>query len=91
MQEKYLEQKLRTLIESKGGMALKLISPGLAGVPDRLVLLPNGRICFVELKKPGMKMRALQLKRKKQLETLGFSVYCVDSIESLKEFMEDFS
>ncbi len=53
----------------------------MAGVPDRLVLLPKGKIYFVELKAPGKKLRPLQLKRKEQLESLGFKVYVIDSYE----------
>lgn len=53
------------------------------GVPDRIVLMPDGKMAFVELKAPGMKPRPLQLKRKRMLERLGFSVYVVDNIEQI--------
>jgi hypothetical protein len=64
-------------------MALKFVSPGMSGVPDRIVLLQNGIIAFVELKAPGKKLRPLQIKRKAQLESLGFKVYCIDSKEQI--------
>lgn len=83
MREKTIEQKLSRMVKSAGGIALKLISPGYDGVPDRLVLLSGGKIAFVELKAPGKKMRPLQVKRKRQLEALGFSVYCIDSSEQI--------
>ena len=67
MTEKYIEQKLVKAVKKRGGMALKFVSPGLDGVPDRIVLLPMGRIAFVELKAPGRKMRPLQVRRKRQL------------------------
>ena len=66
-----------------GGLALKFVSPGLDGVPDRIVLLPGGHMAFVELKAPGKTMRPLQVRRKDQLEGLGFSVYCVDGTEQI--------
>ena len=78
MREKEVEQSLVLAVKKKGGLALKFVSPGLAGVPDRLVLLPNGRLGFIELKAPGKKLRVLQEKRKRQLEALGFLVYCID-------------
>lgn len=59
------------------------VSPGIDGMPDRIVLLPMGRIAFVECKATGKKMRPLQNKRKKQLEALGFLVYCLDDIEQI--------
>ncbi|MDE8196218.1 VRR-NUC domain-containing protein [Erysipelothrix rhusiopathiae] len=83
MQEKYIEQKLVAAVKSMGGMAPKFVSPGIDGMPDRIVLLPMGRIAFVECKATGKKMRPLQNKRKKQLEALGFLVYCLDDIEQI--------
>ena len=83
MQEKYIEQKLVAAVKSMGGMAPKFVSPGIDGMPDRIVLLPMGRIAFVECKATGKKMRPLQKKRKKQLEALGFLVYCLDDVEQI--------
>ncbi|RMD03220.1 VRR-NUC domain-containing protein [Clostridium autoethanogenum] len=78
MTEKEIEKMLVREVKRRGGLALKFISPGVNGVPDRLVLMPCGRMAFVELKAPGKKMRPLQIKRKGQLEALGFLVYCID-------------
>ena len=83
MQEKYIEQKLVAAVKSMGGMAPKFVSPGIDGMPDRIVLLPMGRIAFVECKATGKKMRPLQNKRKKQLEAFGFLVYCLDDVEQI--------
>ncbi|MEK3887468.1 VRR-NUC domain-containing protein [Bacillus sp. FSL K6-3431] len=85
MLESYLERKFAKAIKNIGGQALKFTSPGMAGVPDRLVLLPGGKVIFAELKKPGEKLRPLQLKRKKDLEALGFLVEVVDSIPRIEE------
>lgn len=78
-----IEQKLRTETKKMGGWAVKFSSPGLDGMPDRLVLFPSGKLGFVELKAPGKKMRPLQEKRKRALEELGFLVFCVDSKEMI--------
>lgn len=83
MKEKDVEQSLVKQVKMAGGRALKFVSPGFNGVPDRLILLPHGRIAFAELKAPGKKMRPLQIKRKQQLEQLGFPVYCIDSAEQI--------
>ena len=83
MRERTVEQRLVTEAKKHGGLALKFVSPGLDGVPDRIVLLPGGRMAFVELKAPGKTMRPLQVRRKEQLEGLGFSVYCVDGTEQI--------
>ena len=84
MLEKEVERALVKKTEERGGMAWKFVSPGKSGVPDRIILLPNGKMGFVELKAPGKKMRPLQKKRKKQLEDLGFQVFTVDRIERIE-------
>lgn len=83
MTEKDVERALCRAVKNMGGISPKFVSPGLDGVPDRIVLLPMGSIAFVELKRPGKKMRPLQLRRKRQFESLGFRVYCIDSVEQI--------
>ena len=83
MREKTIETKLVKAVKEKGGIAPKFVSPGLDGVPDRLVLLPGGKIAFIELKATGKKLRPLQVRRKSQLEKLGFSVYCIDRADQI--------
>ena len=87
--ERDIEQKLVKAVKAKGGLAPKFVSPGFDGVPDRIVLLPRGRIAFVELKAKGRKMRPLQVRRKRQLESLGFSVYCIDSPEQIGGILDE--
>jgi len=87
MQEKYIEKKLVVAVKNMGGIAPKFVSPGFNGMPDRIVLLPMGRIAFVELKAPGKMMRPLQVRRKRQLEALGFLVYCIDGVEQIDEVL----
>ena len=89
MTEKQIEQKLVKAVKAKGGLAPKFVSPGFDGVPDRIVLLPRGRIAFVELKAKGRKMRPLQVRRKRQLESLGFLVYCIDSPEQIGGILDE--
>ena len=78
MREKTLEALLVQTVKSMGGLAPKFVSPGFDGMPDRIVLLAHGRLAFVEVKAHGKKPRPLQVRRKSQLESLGFSVYCLD-------------
>ncbi|WP_350343246.1 VRR-NUC domain-containing protein [Proteinivorax tanatarense] len=89
MKEREVELKLKKDVEDIGGFCLKFTSPGMAGMPDRLVLFSNGRLFFVELKAPGEKLRALQLKRKEQLEELGFKVYVIDSYKGIELFLRE--
>jgi hypothetical protein len=89
MREKDIERKLVLMVKDMGGIAPKLISPGFDGMPDRLVLLPGGKLAFVELKAPGRSLRPLQEKRKRQLQALGFSVFCVDRVRQIGEVLDE--
>ena len=50
MRESELERKFVAKVKENGGFALKFVSPGYDGMPDRLVLLPSGVMAFVEIK-----------------------------------------
>ena len=86
MIERDVEQALKRGIEANvpGAKCLKFVSPGYIGVPDRIVLLPGGRVVFVELKRPNERPRQRQLFVQSRLRKLGFTVYgCVDSMEKV--------
>lgn len=83
MLEKVIERKFVNTVEAMGGIAFKFTSPGCNGVPDRLVLLPDGKMAFVELKAPGQTLRPLQERRKYQIEKLGFRVYCINDPQQI--------
>ena len=89
MREKIIEKELARAVKAKGGIAPKCTSPGFDGMPDRLVLLPSGRMAFVELKAPGKKPRALQEARHKLLRRLGFKVYVIDEINQIDSVLEE--
>lgn len=83
MTEKQIEHKLVMEVKKLGGLCPKFISPGMDGMPDRLALLGDGHVGFVEVKAPGQKPRPLQLKRHKQLRELGFRVFVLDNPEQI--------
>ena len=89
MREKQIEQKLVQAVKKKGGLCLKFVSPNFDGMPDRLILLPGGKIGFVEVKAPGEKPRPLQLARHKTLMNRGFRVYVIDSVEQIGEIIDE--
>ena len=89
MRESEIERHLAATVKKMGGLAVKFVSPGLDGVPDRIVLLPGRKMAFVELKAPCKKLRALQEKRKRQLESLGFPVYVIDGVEQIGGVLDE--
>ena len=91
MREKQIEQKLVRAVKSRDGICPKLVSPGMDGMPDRLILMPGGRLAFVGLKAPGKKPRPLQLHRHDQLWDLGFEVFLLDRPEDIPYLMAAFN
>lgn len=89
MKEKAIEQKLVNKIKELKGLCLKLSCLGFAGMPDRLILLPKGKIGFVEVKRKGEKPRPLQISRHKLLKTLGFKVFILDDEKQIDEIIEE--
>ena len=89
MREKIIEKKLVDAVQAMGGMALKFVSPGFDGMPDRILLLPGGKIAFVEVKAPGRKPRPLQLVRHATLRRLGFQVFVLDDEAMIGKILEE--
>lgn len=89
MREKIIEQKLVTAVKKHGGICPKFVSPGFDGMPDRLVLLPNGRFAFVEVKASGEKPRPLQMARHGMLQKLGYRVYVLDDVEQIETIIHE--
>ena len=89
MKESTLEKKLKERIERAGGLCLKWTSPGFTGVPDRIVLLPDARILFVEVKRPGLKdgMSPRQKRVAQQLRDLGFTVIRLSDLKDIEHHL----
>jgi len=83
MLESKLESKLVSHITILGGIAYKFASPNRKGVPDRLCVMPNGRVFFVELKAPGKAPTPLQQHEHDLLRSLGHTVLIIDSVEAI--------
>ena len=88
MLERFIEQKLVARVKREGGLCPKFVSPGSDGWPDRLVLMPGGKIAFVELKAPQGKLRPIQVQRHAQLRDLGFLVYVINDPNQIPEALE---
>lgn len=90
MRESTIEARLRKAVERAGGRCLKWVCPGHTGVPDRIIIMPGGRVYFAETKAPGEKERARQEYVQRKLQALGFEVFSsVDSVERIDEVMQE--
>ena len=89
MREREIERKLVSAVKSRGGICPKFVSPGFDGMPDRVVLLPHGKIGFVEVKRPGEQPRPLQTARHRILRKLGFLVFVLDEEEQIGGMIDE--
>ena len=88
MREAQIEKALVKHVKAAGARALKFTTPGLVGVPDRIILAPGGRAIFVEVKAPGQQPRPIQVKRIAELRDLGFTVLVIDSLDQIQEVFD---
>lgn len=91
MREKNVETKLVAAIQKAGGLCWKFTSPGTAGVPDRIVILPGGRVAFIEVKAPGEKPRPIQNRRAQQIRALGVPVLTIDNPDQIPGAISEIS
>lgn len=89
MRESQLEKKLVEAVKFRGGLALKFNTLTLDGMPDRLLLFPQGKVAWVEVKAKDKRLRPLQVRRKKQLEDLGFLHFLLDRPEQIGEILDE--
>ena len=89
MQEREVEHFFKKQLEKRGAIVWKFVSPGQAGVPDRVVLLPGGRVVFAEMKAPGRKPRPLQMAVFSRMAGAGHRVFVIDSKEAVQEFIKE--
>ena len=84
--EKLLEKKFCDRVKAAGGLPLKFSSPSYAGVPDRIVLFPEGKIFFVELKSPNGNVSPIQKFVFDKFAELGFPVHVIHNEQMIESF-----
>lgn len=89
MQESAIEKKLRIATKKRNGLCLKFISPGNSGVPDRLILMQNSRVAFVELKRPGEDLKPLQKYWRRVIKSFGLHYFKLDSPDEIEGVLDE--
>lgn len=87
MKEKQVEEKLRQAIKTMGGIAYKFTSPGNIGVPDRIILLPGGRVWFVELKADAGRLTPNQERQIQRIQSAGCNVCTLYGMDGVNAFL----
>lgn len=85
--ERRVEKRLHDRVRALGGVCIKL-APTVAGVPDRLVVLPGGRVFLVELKAPGGRLRPIQVWFHEKMASLGLGVSVLSSVEEVEGWVD---
>lgn len=88
LKESDIEKTLVKKVKAINGLCIKLTSPSMAGLPDRMIFLPNGRFAFVELKANGKKARPLQVKRMNDFRKFGFKCYVIDDVKQINGVLD---
>lgn len=89
MLEKVLESKICKYAKSRGCVCWKFSSPSFVGVPDRILICPNGVVGFIEVKAKGKKPSTKQLHVMKLIKAMGVPVEWVDSLEDAQKFIDE--
>ena len=90
MRESAIEQAICRYAKSVGILQFKFTSPNRAGVPDRIFLLPDRKVIFMEMKTPKGRLSRLQENEIRIIHKYGHSVYVVDSVEQGKEIINSY-
>ena len=77
--EKHVERPAKAYAKERGWWVAKFVSPGLNGVPDD-ILIRNGRVLFIEFKRPGGELRPQQVKRIRDMRAHGAEVHVIDKL-----------
>lgn len=85
--ERTIERKLVAGVKAMGGIAYKWVSPGNTGVPDRIIIFPDGKIEFVELKTETNKPTPLQVAQMKRLKERNCVVYVLRGENAVNEYL----
>ncbi len=89
MRESRVEARLVRGVKKLGGLCWKFVSPGTAGVPDRIVLLPGGRVALVELKQRTGRLSDIQKARHAELKAVGCEVWVLYGPEDVNIFLKE--
>jgi hypothetical protein len=88
MYEKQIEQAVCAYASTKGLLVYKFASPNHLGVPDRVFLVPGGKVFFIEFKRRGLEMTPMQKREQTRIERMGSFVYVVDDVDRGKRLID---
>ena len=88
--ESSVEKHLNKRVEQLGGATRKYVSPGRAGVADRICFFPNGGLFFVEVKAEGGMETSAQCRERIRMQELGQSAIIVHGKNGVNQWIDHF-
>lgn len=89
MKESTIEARLVREVRKLGGLCYKFTSPGSPGVPDRIIILPGGRVVFAELKTEVGRLAKIQKWQIEELEKRGAEIRVLKGMDQVLAFLEE--
>ena len=89
MRESTIERWFAREVKKRGGLCFKFVSPGNAGVPDRIVITPDGRVVFAELKTQTGRLSKIQAWQRAEMIKRHADVRVIIGAEDAKAFIEE--
>ena len=89
MIEKQIEKRLTEMVKERGGLCLKFTAPGMRGAPDRIVITPEGRVIFVELKTVSGRLSKIQERVIRKLRECNADVRTLKGLNDVKRFIRE--
>lgn len=89
MKEAAIEAKLARMVRERGGLCYKFVSPNQPGVPDRIIITPEGRVVFVELKTEIGRLAKLQKWQIGEMQKRNADVRVARGLEEVKALVEE--
>ena len=89
MKESAIEAKLVRMVRDRGGLCYKFVSPGNPGVPDRIVITPDGKTIYAELKTEVGRLAAIQKWQIAEMQKRGMDVRVLKGLPEVRDFVEE--
>lgn len=88
--ERNIEGAFVAAAKRRGCLALKWVCPGRRGVPDRIVLCPDGRTMYIELKRSGETPSQQQFAVLRMLQSRGHFAVWADNLADAEAYLDEF-
>ena len=89
MKESQIEARLVRMVRERGGLCYKFVSPNNPGVPDRIIITPDGRTVYVELKTEIGRLANIQQWQISEMRKRGTDVRVAKGLPAVKALVAE--